>query len=99
MRRGGIFIYIISFSHLLNFLIDLSYKKLTDDYQVITFTSKAIKITFYHSLIVVIFGFVLFLLTNRFLQLTTSWNTRIIIEWNYFLLMNLFFLNTYFVWK
>ena len=96
MRRGGIFIYIIAlvFSQ---FFIALSYMKIKDDYQVIV-SYQAIKITFYHSLMVVIFCFVLFLFTNRFLQLTT-WNTRIIIEWNYFLFMSLFFLNTYFVWK
>jgi len=96
MRRGGIFIYIISlvFSQ---FFIALSYMKMKDDYQVIV-SFQAIKVTFYHSFLVVIFGFVLFLFTNRFLQLTT-WNTRIIIEWNYFLFMSLFFLNTYFVWK
>ena len=96
MRRGGIFIYIVSlvFTQL---FVALSYMKIKDDYQVIV-SSKAIKVTFYHSLMVVIFGFVLFLFTNRFLQLTT-WNTRIIIEWNYFLFMNLFFLNTYFIWK
>ena len=96
MRRGGIFIYIINLVFA-QFLIALSYKKLKDDYQVIV-SSKAIKITFYHSFMVVILGFVLFLFTNRYLQLTT-WNTRIIIEWNYFLFMSLFFLNTYFVWK
>jgi hypothetical protein len=96
MRRGGIFIYIISlvFSQ---FFIALSYMKIKDDYQIIV-SFQAIKITFYHSFMVVIFGFVLFLFTNRFLQLTT-WNTRIVIEWNYFLFMSLFFLNTYFVWK
>ena len=96
MRRGGIFIYIISlvFSQ---FFIALSYMKIKDDYQVIV-SFQAIKVTFYHSFLVVIFGFILFLFTNRFLQLTT-WNTRIIIEWNYFLFMSLFFLNTYFVWE
>jgi hypothetical protein len=96
MRRGGIFIYIISlvFSQ---FFIALSYMKIKNDYQVIV-SFKSIKITFYHSFLVVIFGFVLFLFTNRFLQLTT-WNTRIIIEWNYFLFMSLFFLSTYFIWK
>ena len=96
MRRGGIFIYIISLVFF-QFFIALSYMKIKDDYQVIV-SFQAIRITFYHSFLVVIFGFVLFLFTNRFLQLTT-WNTRIIIEWNYFLFMSLFFLNTYFVWK
>lgn len=96
MRRGGIFIYIISLVFT-QFFVALSYMKIKDDYQVIV-SSKAIKATFYHSLMVVIFGFVLFLFTNRFLQLTT-WNTRIIIEWNYFLFMSLFFLNSYFIWK
>lgn len=96
MRRGGIFIYIVSLVFT-QFFVALSYMKIKDDYQVIV-SSKAIKVTFYHSLMVVIFGFVLFLFTNRFLQLTT-WNTRIIIEWNYFLFMSLFFLNTYFIWK
>jgi hypothetical protein len=71
--------------------------KIKDDYQIIV-SFQAIKVAFYHSFIVVIFGFVLFLFTNRFLQLTT-WNTRIIIEWNYFLFMSLSFLNTYFIWK
>jgi hypothetical protein len=96
MRRGGIFIYIISlvFSQ---FFIALSYIKIKNDYQVIV-SFQAIKITFYHSFMVIIFGLVLFLFVNRFLQLTT-WNTRIIIEWNYFLFTSLFFLNTYFVWK
>jgi len=96
MRRGGIFIYIISlvFSQ---FFIALCYMKIKDDHQVIV-SLQTIKITFYHSFMVVIFGFVLFLFTNRFLQLTT-WNNRIIIEWNYFLFMSLFFLNTYFIWK
>jgi hypothetical protein len=32
-------------------------------------------------------------------SLTTPWYIKNIIQWNYFLLMNLFFLNTYFVWK
>ena len=96
MRRGGIFIYITSLVFA-QFFIALSYKRLKDDYQVIV-SSKAIKVTFYHSCMIVIFGFVLFFFTNRYFQLTT-WNTRIIIEWNYFLFMNLFFLNTYFIWK
>jgi hypothetical protein len=96
MRRGGIFIYIISLV-LSQFFIALSYMKIKDNYQVIV-CFKAIKFTFYHSLMVVIFGFVLFLFTNRFLQLT-SWNTRIIIEWNYFLFISLFFLNASFIWK
>lgn len=96
MRRGGIFIYIISLVFA-QFFVALSYMKIKNDYQVIV-SSKAIKITYYHSLILVILGFILFLFTNRFLQLT-SWNTRIIIEWNYFLFMSLFFLNTYYIWK
>ena len=96
MRRGGIFIYVISLVFT-QFFISLSYMKIKDNYQIII-SSKAIKVIFYHSLLVVILGFILFLFTNRFLQLTT-WNTRIIIEWNYFLFMSLFFLNNFFVWK
>jgi hypothetical protein len=96
MRRGGIFIYII-FLIISQFLIVLSYLKIKNDYKVII-SSKIININFYFIFLLIIFGIILILLIDIF-SLTTSWYIKNIIQWNYFLLMNLFFLNTYFVWK
>ena len=96
MRRGGIFIYIISLI-ISQFLIVLSYLKIKNDYKVII-SSKIININFYFIFLLIIFGIILILLIDIF-SLTTPWYIKNIIQWNYFLLMNLFFLNTYFVWK
>ena len=96
MRRGGIFIYIISLI-ISQFLIVLSYLKIKNDYKVII-SSKIININFYFIFLLIICGIILILLIDIF-SLTTSWYIKNIIQWNYFLLMNLFFLNTYFVWK
>ena len=96
MRRGGIFIYIISLI-ISQFLIVLTYLKIKNDYKVII-SSKIIDINFYFIFLLIICGIILILLIDIF-SLTTSWNIKNIIQWNYFLLMNLFFLNTYFVWK
>ena len=96
MRRGGIFIYIISLI-ISEFLIVLSYLKIKNDYKVII-SSKIININFYFIFLLIIFGIILILLIDIF-SLTTPWYIKNIIQWNYFLLMNLFFLNTYFVWK
>ena len=96
MRRGGIFIYIISLI-ISQFLIVLSYLKIKNDYKVII-SSKIININFYFIFLLIIFGIILILLIDIF-SLTSPWYIKNIIQWNYFLLMNLFFLNTYFVWK
>ena len=96
MRRGGIFIYIISLI-ISQFLIVLTYLKIKNDYKVII-SSKIININFYFIFLLIIFGIILVLLIDIF-SLTTPWYIKNIIQWNYFLLMNLFFLNTYFVWK
>ena len=96
MRRGGIFIYIISLI-ISQFLIVLSYLKIKNDYKVII-SSKIININFYFIFLLIIFGIILVLLIDIF-SLTTPWYIKNIIQWNYFLLMNLFFLNTYFIWK
>ena len=96
MRRGGIFIYIISLI-ISQFLIVLSYLKIKNDYKVII-SSKIININFYFIFLLIILGIILVLLIDIF-SLTTPWYIKNIIQWNYFLLMNLFFLNTYFVWK
>ena len=96
MRRGGIFIYIISLI-ISQFLIVLTYLKIKNDYKVII-SSKIIDINFYFIFLLIICGIILILLIDIF-SLTTSWYIKNIIQWNYFLLMNLFFLNTYFVWK
>lgn len=96
MRKGGIFIYIISLI-ISQFLIVLSYLKIKNDYKVII-SSKIININFYFIFLLIIFGIILILLIDIF-SLTTPWYIKNIIQWNYFLLMNLFFLNTYFVWK
>ncbi len=96
MRRGGIFIYIISLI-ISQFLIVLSYLKIKNDYKVII-SSKIININFYFIFLLIIFGIILILLIDIF-SLTTPWYIKNIIQWNYFLLMNLFFLNTFFVWK
>ena len=96
MRRGGIFIYIISLI-ISQFLIVLSYLKIKNDYKVII-SSKIININFYFIFLLIIFGIILILLIDIF-SLTAPWYIKNIIQWNYFLLMNLFFLNTYFVWK
>ena len=96
MRRGGIFIYIISLI-ISQFLIVLTYLKIKNDYKVII-SSKIININFYFIFLLIICGIILILLIDIF-SLTTSWYIKNIIQWNYFLLMNLFFLNTYFVWK
>ena len=96
MRRGGIFIYIISLI-ISEFLIVLSYLKIKNDYKVII-SSKIININFYFIFLLIICGIILILLIDIF-SLTAPWYIKNIIQWNYFLLMNLFFLNTYFVWK
>ena len=96
MRRGGIFIYIISLI-ISQFLIVLTYLKIKNDYKVII-SSKIININFYFIFLLIIFGIILILLIDIF-SLTTPWYIKNIIQWNYFLLMNLFFLNTYFIWK
>ena len=96
MRRGGIFIYIISLI-ISQFLIVLTYLKIKNNYEVIV-SSKIININFYFIFLLIICGIILILLIDIF-SLTTSWYIKNIIQWNYFLLMNLFFLNTYFVWK
>ncbi len=96
MRRGGIFIYIISLI-ISQFLIVLTYLKIKNDYKVII-SSKIININFYFIILLIICGIILILLIEIF-SLNTSWYIKNIIQWNYFLLMNLFFLNTYFVWK
>jgi hypothetical protein len=96
MRKGGIFIYIISLI-ISQFLIVLTYLKIKNDYKVII-SSKIININFYFIFLLIICGIILILLIDIF-SLTTPWYIKNIIQWNYFLLMNLFFLNTYFVWK
>ena len=96
MRRGGIFIYIISLI-ISQFLIILTYLKIKNDYQVII-SSKIININFYYNVLLITCGIIIILLIDVF-SLTTSWYVKNIIQWNYFLLMNLFFLNTYFIWK
>jgi hypothetical protein len=96
MRRGGIFIYIISLI-ISQFLIALTYLKIKNDYQVII-SSKIIDINFCYNVLLIISGIIIILITDIF-NLTTSWYVKNIIQWNYFLLMNLFFLNTYFIWK
>ena len=96
MRRSGIFIYIISLI-ISQFLIVLSYLKIKNDYKVII-SNKIININFYFIFLLIILGIILILLIDIF-SLTTPWYIKNIIQWNYFLLMNLFFLNTYFVWK
>ncbi|NCU55705.1 MAG: hypothetical protein EBW78_02270 [Candidatus Fonsibacter ubiquis] len=96
MRRGGIFIYIISLI-ISQFLIILTYLKIKKDYQVII-SSKIININFYYNVLLITCGIIIILLIDIF-SLTTSWYVKNIIQWNYFLLMNLFFLNTYFIWK
>jgi len=96
MRRGGIFIYIISLI-ISQFLIALTYLEIKNDYQVII-SSKIIDINFCYNVLLIISGIIIILITDIF-NLTTSWYVKNIIQWNYFLLMNLFFLNTYFIWK
>ena len=96
MRRGGIFIYIISLI-ISQFLIILTYLKIKKDYQVII-SSKIININFYYNVLLITCGIIIILLIDIF-SLTTPWYIKNIIQWNYFLLMNLFFLNTYFVFK
>ena len=96
MRRGGIFIYIISLI-ISQFLIILTYLKIKNDYEVII-SSKIVNINFCYNLFLISFGIIIILLIDIF-SLTTSWHIKNLIQWNYFLLMNLFFLNTYFTWK
>ncbi|MBU6305741.1 MAG: hypothetical protein KGN75_00225, partial [Proteobacteria bacterium] len=79
------------------FLIILTYLKIKKDYQVII-SSKIININFYYNVLLITCGIIIILLIDIF-SLTTSWYVKNIIQWNYFLLMNLFFLNTYFIWK
>ena len=96
MRRGGIFIYIISLI-ISQFLIILTYIKIKNDYQVII-SSKIVNINFCYNILLITCGIIIILLIDIF-SFTTSWHVKNIIQWNYFLLMNLFFLNTYFTWK
>jgi hypothetical protein len=96
MRRGGIFIYIISLI-ISKFLIILTYLKIKNNYQVVI-SRKIIDINFYYILLLIICGIIIILFIDIF-SLTTSWYVKNIIQWNYFLLMNLFFFNTYFIWK
>jgi hypothetical protein len=96
MRRGGIFIYIISLI-ISQFLIILTYLKIKNNYQVVI-SRKIIDINFYYILLLIICGIIIISFIDIF-SLTTSWYVKNIIQWNYFLLMNLFFFNTYFIWK
>jgi hypothetical protein len=96
MRRGGIFIYIISLI-ISQFLIILTYLKIKNGYQIII-SSKIININFYYNVLLITFGIIIIPLIDIF-SLTTSWYVKNIVQWNYFLLMNLFFFNTYFIWK
>jgi hypothetical protein len=96
MRRGGIFIYIISLI-ISKFLIILTYLKIKNNYQVVI-SRKIIDINFYYILLLIICGIIIISFIDIF-SLTTSWYVKNIIQWNYFLLMNLFFFNTYFIWK
>lgn len=96
MRRGGIFIYIISLI-ISQFLIVLTYLKIKNDFKVII-SSKIININFYFIFLLIICGIIMIFLVDIF-YLTTSLYIKNIIQWNYFFLINLFFLNTYFVWK
>lgn len=96
MRRGGIFIYIISLI-ISQFLIVLTYLKIKNDFKVII-SSKIININFYFIFLLIICGIIMIFLVDIF-NLTNSLYIKNIIQWNYFFLINLFFLNTYFVWK
>jgi hypothetical protein len=96
MRQGGIFIYIVSLI-ISQFLIILTYLKIKNNYQAIV-SSKIIIINFYYILLLIICGIIIILFIDIF-STTTSWHVKNIIQWNYFFLMNLFFLNTYFNWK
>jgi hypothetical protein len=84
MRRGGIFIYIISL--------------IISQFLIVIISSKIININFYYNVLLITCGIIIILLIDIF-SLTTSWYVKNIIQWNYFLLMNIFFLNTYFIWK
>jgi hypothetical protein len=96
MRKGGIFIYIISLI-ISQFLIILIYLKIKNNYRVIV-SSKIIDINFCYILLLIICGIIIILFVDIF-STSTSWYVKNIIQWNYFLFMNLFFLNTYFIWK
>jgi hypothetical protein len=96
MRQGGIFIYIVSLI-ISQFLIILTYLKIKNNYQAIV-SSKIIIINFYYMLLLIICGILIILFIDIF-STTKSLHVKNTIQWNYFFLMNLFFLNTYFNWK
>ena len=92
-RKIGIFIYIL-FAIISEFLLSIIYFK-NRNYNL--FSNNFIKIKLYLSSILIVLGILLFPLMIMKIENVT--NLRNAISWNYFLLIQISYLSTYFCWK
>tara|TARA_B110001454_G_C12579720_1_gene375582 strand:+ start:126 stop:668 length:543 start_codon:yes stop_codon:yes gene_type:complete len=92
-RKIGIFIYIL-FAIISEFLLSIIYLK-NRNYNL--FSNNFIKIKLYLSSILIVLGILLFPLMIMKIENVT--NLRNAISWNYFLLIQISYLSTYFCWK
>ena len=91
-RRIGIFIYIF-FTVISELLLSISYKKNSYLFK----NDKIINLKFYFNLVLSIFG--LILLTLVIYKIIDYPNFKNIVSWNYFILIQINFLITFFCWK
>ncbi len=92
-RKIGIFIYIL-FAIISELLLSIIYFK-NRSYKL--FSIKFVKIKFYLSLTLTILGILLF--PFMIMKIDNVANLRNAISWNYFLLIQVSYLSTYFCWK
>ena len=92
-RKIGIFIYIL-FAIISEFLLSIVYFK-NRNYNL--FSNNFIKIKLYLSSILIILGILLF--PFMIMKIENVTNLRNAISWNYFLLIQISYLSTYFCWK
>ena len=92
-RKIGIFIYIL-FAIISEFLLSIIYFK-NRNYNL--FSNNFIKIKLYLSSILIILGILLF--PFMIMKIENVTNLRNAISWNYFLLIQISYLSTYFCWK
>ena len=92
-RKIGIFIYIL-FAIISEFLLSIIYFK-NRNYNL--FSNNFIKIKLYLSSILTILGILLF--PFMIMKIDNVTNLRNAISWNYFLLIQISYLSTYFCWK
>ena len=91
-RRIGIFIYIF-FTVISELLLSISYKKNSYLFK----NDKIINLKFYFNLVLSIFGLILLLLVIY--KIINYPNFKNIVSWNYFILIQINFLITFFCWK